>query len=175
MAITAYLDMSLTEADTATLAFTIGDATNNQWKIKVSSVLSFQTRQFIRFQVTQYSCDDECISAQEGCFQYHRGITGTIQSYNFAGSAQLQGQNYKNCIRQEEGYCCIQYTVNTYTINAATCVDVDNLCVGAVACSIDYILIPNTITTGLLNYDRCAASNLRQTKQQHIVGFVEST
>ena len=29
-------------------------------------------------------------------FTVHRaGLTGTIQSYNFAGLAQLQGQNYK--------------------------------------------------------------------------------
>ena len=32
----AYLDVSQTEEDTATLTFTIGDATTNTFKIKVS-------------------------------------------------------------------------------------------------------------------------------------------
>ena len=34
----AYIDMSCTCTDTATLDFTIGDATNNQWKIKVKNI-----------------------------------------------------------------------------------------------------------------------------------------
>lgn len=59
-------------------------------------------------QVSQFSCDDEYVAAQVGCFQYFTGLTGTIQSYNYAGLAQIKGMNYKNCIRAEEGYCCIQ-------------------------------------------------------------------
>ena len=35
----------------------------------------------------------------------------------------LQGHNYKNCVRAEEGYCCIQYDVVTWAVNAATCAD----------------------------------------------------
>ena len=106
-------------------------------------------------QVTQYSCQDDYVAAQEGCFQYHTGVTGTIQSYNLAGGAQIQGQNYKNCIRQEEGYCCIQYTVISYAISATTCADAtDNRCSGASVCTIDYILIPNAITSGIVSYDR---------------------
>ena len=53
----SYLDLSLTDTDTATLAFTLGDSTLNQWKIKV----------------TQYSCSDSYVAAQAGCFQYHTG------------------------------------------------------------------------------------------------------
>ena len=58
--------------------------------------------------MSQFSCDDEYVAAQVGCFQYFTGLTGTIQSYNYAGLAQIKGMNYKNCIRAEEGYCCIQ-------------------------------------------------------------------
>ena len=97
--------------------------------------------QYSVVQVSQYSCDDEYVAAQIGCFQYFTGLTGTLQSYNFAGAAQikvqtrllqccsvltrglLQGHNYKNCVRAEEGYCCIQYDVVTWAVNAATCAD----------------------------------------------------
>ena len=61
--------------------------------------------------MSQFSCDDEYVAAQVGCFQYFTGLTGTIQSYNYAGLAQIKGMNYKNCIRAEEGYCCIQVCV----------------------------------------------------------------
>lgn len=143
----SYIDLSSTDTDTATLAFTVGDSTNNQWKIKV----------------TQYSCNDPYVAAQEGCFQYHTGVTGVIQSYNFAGAAQIQGQNYKNCIRQEEGYCCIQYTVNTYAVSSGIDCTTDNAanrCSGASVCTLDYVLIPNTISSGGVSYDRFCGVNL---------------
>ena len=85
----------------------MGDSTSNQWKIKVACSCC----RIIRIsysQVSQFSCDDEYVAAQVGCFQYFTGLTGTIQSYNYAGLAQIKGMNYKNCIRAEEGYCCIQ-------------------------------------------------------------------
>ena len=79
-------------------------------------------------------------------------MPGTIQSYNFAGSQMLAGQNYKNCIRQEEGYCCIQYTVISYGMGGGladtitTCetggIDGANRCAGASLCSMDMIIIP---------------------------------
>ena len=56
----------------------------------------------------------------------HLGLTGTLQSYNYAGLAQIKGQNYKNCIRAEEGYCCIQYDVVAYNMDATTCADAAN-------------------------------------------------
>jgi len=140
----SYLDLSCTSTDSATLSFTIGGATNNQWKIKV----------------TQYSCNDPGVASQQGCFQYHEGITGTLQSYNFAGGNQLVGQNYKHCIRQEEGYCCIQYSVISYDMGGGladtitTCatggIGGANRCSGASLCSMDFIIIPGAghSTTG---------------------------
>jgi len=128
--------MSCTSTDSATLSFTIGGATNNQWKVKV----------------TQYSCNDPGVASQQGCFQYHTGTTGTLQSYNFAGGNQLVGQNYKHCIRQEEGYCCIQYSVISYDMGGGladtitTCaiggIGGANRCSGASLCSMDFIIIP---------------------------------
>merc|ERR1719495_2878854 len=140
----SYLDMSCTSTDTATITFTIGDTTDNQWKIKV----------------TQMSCNDDCVASQAGCFQYHTGVTGTLQSYNFQGGSQISNQNYKNCIRQEEGHCCIQYTVIGYNIDATTCADAANRCAGGSTCSRDAILIPGTISGSNLNYDKFCGVNL---------------
>ena len=93
--------------------------------------------------------------------------SGTIQSYNFAGGRQLVGQNYKNCIRQEAGMCCIQYSVITYNMGAGaadgvtTCAAAGNRCSGATLCTTDYIIIPNGGRSPIsplteVNYDRYA-------------------
>ena len=117
----AYIDLSPTETDTGTISFTVGDSTSNQWKIKVTDKMEMFCLPLFPFiiftlQVSQFSCDDEYVAAQVGCFQYFTGLTGTIQSYNYAGLAQIKGMNYKNCIRAEEGYCCIQ--VDNFNINS---------------------------------------------------------
>ena len=135
--LSAYMDLSTTSADEATISFTIGDSTSNQYKIKVS----------------QYSCDDPHISAQAGCFQYFVGQSGTIESYNLANTAQLSTLDYNNCIRQELGYCCIEYSVSTFTLGPHSCDTTANRCAGALDCSADYIIIPE-VTTGAQTYDR---------------------
>jgi len=152
----SYIDMSCLSTDSATLTFSLGNTATNQWKIKV----------------TQYSCNDPTVASQHGCFQYHTGITGTIQSYNFAGAQQLAAQNYKNCIRQEEGYCCIQYTVISYNMGGGaadavtTCAtNDDNRCSGATLCTADFIIIPQggfspNSPAGNVNYDRFCGLNL---------------
>ena len=43
--------------------------------------------------------------------------TGTLQSYNFAGGIQLAQQKYAICIRQEAGYCSIQYMADTFKVS----------------------------------------------------------
>ena len=90
----AYLDLSPTDTDTATVSITVGDSSTNQWKIKVRrpSTVQHSTVQYSVVQVSQYSCDDEYVAAQIGCFQYFTGLTGTLQSYNFAGAAQIKVQ-----------------------------------------------------------------------------------
>ena len=93
-------------------------------------------------------------------------VPGTIQSYNLAGGRQLASQNYKNCIRQEEGYCCIQYSVITYNMGAGnadtitTCANnAANRCSGSSLCTTDYIIIPQggfspVSPASDVNYDR---------------------
>jgi len=142
----SYVDLSSTSTDSATLSFVLGDTTVNQYKVKV----------------TQYSCNDPGITIQNGCFQYFTGVTGTIDSYNFANSAQLATLEYNNCIRQEEGYCCIEYSVISFTLGAITCANAAaNRCSGASLCVSEYITIPQVVTNQPpANYDRFCGVNL---------------
>jgi len=84
--------------DTATLAFTFSEAsTLRTWEIKA----------------TQVPCGSSS-RQPEGCLQYHTTISGRFQTFNFADAAKqihLADQNYGICIRQEDGYCCIQYSL----------------------------------------------------------------
>ena len=92
----SYIDLSCDSTDSAALNFQIGDGNNNQWKIKV----------------TQLSCNSDDVASTEGCFQYYTGLTGVVESYNFAGNNNhLAATNYKACIRPEAGYCCISWSV----------------------------------------------------------------
>ena len=56
-------------------------------------------------------------SPQSGCTQWFTGVTGTLQSYNFAGGQHLANQDYSICVRQEAGYCNIEYTADTFKIS----------------------------------------------------------
>ena len=77
---------------------------------------------------------------------------GEIKNYNFDGGLQLASQNYKICMRQEEGRCCIQYNIIAYDMGAngggaiQICTNGGlagaNRCSGASLCSVDYIIIP---------------------------------
>lgn len=61
------------------------------WEIRVSQIL-FEQR------------------APSGCMQYYGGLTGIIQTFNFAENGRhLANQNYRACIRQETGMCSIAY------------------------------------------------------------------
>jgi len=84
--------------DTATLAFAFaGASTARTWEIKA----------------TQVPCGASW-RQPEGCLQYHTTLTGRFQTFNFADATtpiHLASQNYGICIRQEEGYCCIEYAL----------------------------------------------------------------
>ena len=42
-------------------------------------------------------------SQPNGCLQYHTGIDGRITTFNWGGTQHLRNQNYRVCVRQEEG------------------------------------------------------------------------
>ena len=38
-----------------------------------------------------------------GCLQYHTGVSGTFESFDFANQEQFEDIAYSICFRQEEG------------------------------------------------------------------------
>merc|ERR1711936_1193815 len=70
-------------------------------------------RQF-EIKVTQYECKDVgTLVPPGGCLQYHTGTTGQLTTFNWApnDAQHLENQDYDICIRQEAGFCCIDYSV----------------------------------------------------------------
>jgi len=138
----AYIDMSCTCTDTATLDFVLGDTTNNQWKIKA----------------TQLSCDDRDVASTEGCFQYFTSESGTFQSFGFDSLSMICGHNYATCIRPLDGYCCVEYTPTKFEVpswipdtpGATTCTwdgaDAADNCIGAGVCQRNYVIIPGALS-----------------------------
>lgn len=135
-----YLDAGAGSSDQATLVATLTGNQSPMWKIKVSMI--------------------ECGSLSvppNGCMQYHTGLTGTIRSFNFNAPSSaynhLQGQNYRACIRQEEGYCKIGWQQSndefsfklarpTTNVNSFTGTDHMN-CASPTGSNCDYVTIPN--------------------------------
>lgn len=122
-----YVDMGNTNSDTASLNFAFtGTDNSRQWEIKV----------------TQIPCTASW-REPEGCFQYHTGYTGVIKTFNFDDSADnhLGNHDYDICIRQEEGFCCVQYSVcdepNSFTLSNAAIEAAmqDSLC------TLDFVII----------------------------------
>lgn len=95
-----YVEMGRGATDTATLAFTFSTtSTARTWEIKA----------------TQIPCGAS-YRPPDGCLQYHTTLTGRFQTFNFAettaaSQVHLAAQNYDICIRQEAGYCCIEYSL----------------------------------------------------------------
>ena len=91
--------------------------------------------------------------APADCFQYHTGIFGNIQSFNFANGQMLSSQAYRICFRQELDYCSITYTASLVpspdsfellTSNAGTTTTVGN-------CKTNYVGIPQGGDTGQMD------------------------
>lgn len=133
-----YMEMGSGCSDTATLVFTFaGTSTIRTWEIKA----------------TQVKCGARN-EAPDGCLQYHTTLSGRFQTFNFAETTtpqHLASQDYGVCIRQEEGYCCIQYTPcsdsNSYSLDSlhATMAKQDDLC------TMDYVGIAGVQACGTQN------------------------
>jgi len=121
-----YVEMGQGSTDTATLAFAFtGSSTARTWEIKA----------------TQIPCGAS-YRPPDGCLQYHTTLSGRFQTFNFAetttaSQVHLAAQNYAICIRQEAGYCCIEYSLcsddNSWSLfNNAIAIGArqDDLCLG---------------------------------------------
>merc|ERR1711951_27659 len=53
--------------------------------------------------------------APTDCLQWFTGSTGTVYSYNHQGGQFLNGMDYTNCIRTEDGFCGIEWKENSAT------------------------------------------------------------
>jgi hypothetical protein len=86
------------EQDDITLGFFLSDASNKDWKLKI----------------TRLPCSSKDL-APVNCLQYFTRDAGQIESFNFkqetaASVRQLADQNYNMCFKRSTGYCSICYT-----------------------------------------------------------------
>merc|ERR1712183_638813 len=137
-----YVEFGATATDSITLKHTL-DATAKTWNILAR----------------QIACTADW-KAPTDCVQYFTGISGNVKSYNFAGSQILQSQNYNNCIRQEEGYCRIQWDQSAATAPDPFQMDTQTPAVSAIAaggvtggaaspCLLSYVIIPDGSPNGI--------------------------
>merc|ERR1711997_428760 len=89
-----YVEFGASATDSITLKHTL-DTTSKSWNILAR----------------QIACTASW-KAPTDCVQYFTGTSGNVKNYNF-GTQLLQSQNYNNCIRQETGYCRIQWQQNS--------------------------------------------------------------
>ena len=91
--------------------------------------------------------------------QYYTGTQGYVQSYGFGSGQLLSSQNYKACIRQEQGYCSIDWHPSSrtnpdsfnmingdFTAGTPPAADVNNGVNAIGDCLANYINIPDAMT-----------------------------
>jgi len=113
--------------------------------------------------VTQYSRFNE-MGGPSGCLQFYTGETGTVESFNWQGTAgaratnpgtHLQNQNYKVCVRQMETRCilCWHPTVagdanairGSFGLSVSPQAAAGKSGGGITNCVTDYVIIPGAI------------------------------
>merc|ERR1712223_693311 len=126
----------------------IGEDTSANLRFEFADIAGM--RQF-EIKVTQFECGDVgTLAPPGGCLQYHTGTTGQLTTFNWApnDAQHLQNQNYDICIRQEAGFCCVDYSVcdqaSAFSLSTpSVATDLATMGVGAtgVACTGDHISI----------------------------------
>lgn len=119
-----------------------------------------------RMKVTQFSCDSPT-RAPYGCLQYYTGVSGSVSSFNYKNvpnerdddfPKHISNLNYKICLRQELGYCSVEWSTDDrlkrglFSLSGDgsgllnTPVAVADVVIGAdhptTACQKDYVMIP---------------------------------
>ena len=108
--------------------------------------------------------------------QYHTGIDGRFSTFNYGaeGTTQdshLRNQNYKVCIRQEEGYCCIIYMkcdANSFQLNPGGTADNTKAHQGS-DCTGDYITIEGSSQSGFGNLNDKYCGGILNTIDENLV------
>jgi hypothetical protein len=139
----------------------------------IDGVLAGTSRKW-KIKVTQIECNTN-YKAPTDCTQYFTGVTGNFKSYNYQGSAMSLAINtmaYKNCFRQEEGYCSIEYTTNT--AEATPFQLLSAIATSARTCPGAFLLIPSTAST-TNNGDKFCGSKLNEVSGNTVDGVILGT
>lgn len=125
-----YVEFGTKSSDTVSLEFTLSGTTQSRsWEIKA----------------TQIPCGASWRNP-EGCLQWHTGLQGRMTTFNFIATdeSHLASQDYRTCIRQEQGYCCVQYfpcsDTNSFTIDHTK----TDQCLAETSCTGDFITIDSS-------------------------------
>ena len=120
-----YVDIGAESGDSVKLAFTFqGESSLRSWEIKVG----------------QIPCASSSAPPQ-GCLQWLTGLKGQLTTFNFASTEDnhLANQGYSICIRQEAGFCCVQYSTCIETGSFSLSTNPVDLALQDEACTLDYI------------------------------------
>jgi hypothetical protein len=103
-----YVQVGSGDTDQVSLDFFLSDTSGS------TTTLGAMLRKW-NVRITQIPCGTN-YQAPADCVQYYSGSTqGYIQSYGFGSGQLLSSQNYKACIRQEEGYCSVDWHPSSRT------------------------------------------------------------
>ena len=124
--------MGAESGDSVKLAFTFeGESSLRSWEIKAS----------------QIPCASPA-APPGGCLQWLTGLKGELTTFNFASTDDnhLANQAYSICIRQEAGFCCVQYSVCDSDDAASFSLSTNpvDMAMQDQACTLDYIAIPGS-------------------------------
>ena len=120
-----YVDIGAESGDSVKLAFTFeGESSLRSWEIKVG----------------QIPCASPSAPPQ-GCLQWLTGLKGQLTTFNFASTEDnhLANQGYSICIRQEAGFCCVQYSTCIETGSFTLSTNPVDMALQDEACTLDYI------------------------------------
>jgi len=101
-----YVSMGSDDSDTADLKVLFPDGeeagVTRKWEIKVAQIPCF----------SEYS-------PPEGCLQWFTEPSGTIKDWSGSDKALQDSLDYRICVRQNLGYCCVEYQNNCATTKFA--------------------------------------------------------
>merc|ERR1711990_356464 len=128
-----YVEFGALAADTIALTHTLGSTSSTlKWNILAQQIPCTATYR-----------------APTDCLQWFTGSTGTVYSYNHQGGQFLNGMDYTNCIRTEDGFCGIEWKEKSDTTIDAFHVFATASTAAVVACPVMNIYIPNLSYDGI--------------------------
>jgi len=111
----------------------VKDSSSVQITIKLASIGTQKWKILLR----QFDSSQTDYLAPRGCLQYYRADMGTIASFNSAGASPelLNDHMYSICIAQNDAYCDIALTANTFDLTGSSGACSDSIAFGFnVAC-----------------------------------------